>query len=402
MTNKIDIAIIGPETLPIPPIRGGGIQTSIWETVKKFKKYKAVVYSGTSTKDTKKEPLCSKYGPHLFKRILRHDIESHLIRLRHLQFNNYFSYVYKIVKDINQIRPSIIHIHSRCWFLAYLKKLLNYRPKIILQHHNHYFTDMKDKQVNYYLKMIDAFVGVSNFTIKKEILNRFPIYSNKCFTIYNGVNLDKFKPKWQYQKEEVDNIKNKLQIPTQSKIITFVGRLSKQKGVLQLLIACKKLFVDYPDWNLVIAGSSWFGKNIENDFVKQLQKTSSTIENKIIFTGYIPHEKLPDLYAISDIFCAPSIMEEPFGLVFVEAQACGLPVLTSNRGGIPEIITEKTGIMIDNPEDPFQIFSQLKYLIDDPQKRLKISKIARSRIEQYFSWGNSAMQTEKLYDKILG
>ncbi|MFH1428573.1 MAG: glycosyltransferase family 4 protein [Candidatus Margulisiibacteriota bacterium] len=402
-STKSTVAIIGPDTLPIPPFRGGGIQTCVWETVSHFRKYRATVYSGLPEENIKEVPLREEHSENIFIKIPRNDLRSHLIRVSHLQFNNYFPYVYQIAHDINRNRPEIVHVHSRCWFLPYLNILLKYRPKYILQHHNHYFEDMTEKQVNSFMRMIDAFIGVSNYTCKTEVLNRFPEYTEKVHVIHNGVNLEKYRPKWACASESILKIKSEYNIQESEKIILFVGRVVNGKGVEPLILAFQKIADKYPGWKMMIVGSSWFGETIKDEFLLRLKKISEPIKEKILFTGFVPNENLPAIYSIADIFSAPSIMEEPFGLVFVEAMASGLPVIASERGGIPDVVVQgQTGFLAANPDDPAEIAEILQLMISGTEKSFEFGRAGRKRVEQFFSWQEAADKTEDLYDKVLG
>ena len=321
--NKPQIAIIAPEVLPIPPVKGGGIETCVWETILNFQKYQAQVFSGIFNGDLLKIPKYEEQNSHHFYKIVRDDFQSDLIRITYLQFNNYFPYIYRVAKTLNQSRPPIVHIHSRCWYLPYLKRLLKYQPKIILHHHNHYFAEMADQEVIKHLKLVDVFCGVSDYTVNIEVLNRFPEFKAKCQTIYNGIDLLKFKPAWDYKSVDLQQKKQELGIPLDSKIILFVGRLVEGKGVAELVQALAEILPVNPLWRLVIVGSSWFGETKQDDYLEKLKKLSEPIKEMVVFTGYINNDDLPPIYACADIAVAPSIMDEPFGIVLLEAMASG-------------------------------------------------------------------------------
>ena len=250
--------------------------------------------------------------------------------------------------------------------------------------------------------MIDTFVGVSDFTTRIEILNRFPEAAEKTLAIHNGINLKTFQPKWTYSEKDRHALKQKLGASPQDKLLLFVGRLSPQKGILQLLQACQTLFPRFPEWKLLVVGSSWFGKDQETAFTRQLRTVSEPIRDKVIFTGYIPKSDLPHVYAASDLFVAPSLMEDPSPNVCYEAQAAGLPILAARRGGIPEIIAEnETASLIDTPENPDKIAGKLEGMLTDSTSFHPMGQAGRTRVEQRFSWSETARKTEELYDRLL-
>ena len=108
------------------------------------------------------------------------------------------------------------------------------------------------------------------------------------------------------------------------------------------------------------------------------------IKDKIKFTGYIENNELYKIQNIADIAVVPSIWEEPFGLVVVENMAIGLPLVVTNMGGIPELVTEETAFVVENDENLISNFaSKLDILIENTELRKKMGEAGRKRAELF-------------------
>lgn len=152
----------------------------------------------------------------------------------------------------------------------------------------------------------------------------------------------------------------------------------------------------------MLVGSSWFGSNQENTYTKELKKLGEQLGSQLLFTGFIPKKELPKFYAISEIFCLPSIMEDPSPNVCYEAQASGLPILSSNRGGIPEIVKSgETAFFFNNPEDYQDIAEKLEQFIKNFEGYANFGKAGRQRAEEKFSWKKTAEKAESVYQQFL-
>ena len=116
--------------------------------------------------------------------------------------------------------------------------------------------------------------------------------------------------------------------------------------------------------------------------------------------GWIPKKDLLSLYAAADVVVVPSRWDEPFGLVTIEAMSSGTPVIGTKVGGIPEIITKKTGVLV-NPKKPTQIAEAVLQRINDDGWLKKASKEARDLVKNKFSIKEMCENTNKIYKKIL-
>jgi glycosyltransferase involved in cell wall biosynthesis len=239
------------------------------------------------------------------------------------------------------------------------------------------------------MKRSDALIAVSMYT-KKELTEFYDIDEEKIHIIYNGVDVQKFKP----NKDRV-GLRRELGLEEKQKIILFVGRLYQRKGLDTLFQSISKVVQNFKDAKFVISGEG-FRQNKEK-LLKLAEKLK--IENSVLFVGYFPDEKLPDLYAASDIFVLPALYEN-FPFAILEAQATGLPVISTKVGGIPELVTNnKNGLLVE-PANSEQLTEEIMILLKNPKFAEELGKRARQLIEEKFAWPLITNEVVDLYSKI--
>ena len=126
----------------------------------------------------------------------------------------------------------------------------------------------------------------------------------------------------------------------------------------------------------MIIGGSFFGNtNNEDEFVRSLKNKAKEVKEKIVFSGFIPYEKMPDYLQLADIAVIPSIWNDPFPTTELEAQAMGLPIITTVRGGIPEEVTENNAILLETDKHFVNnLADSILDLYQHPEKREQMSK----------------------------
>ena len=131
-------------------------------------------------------------------------------------------------------------------------------------------------------------------------------------------------------------------------------------------------------------------------------REATELGDNILNLGFIPSTHTQNIFKMADIFVGLSTWEEPFGLVFAEASASGLPVIASKRGGIPEIIKDGvTGSIIDDPSNIDDVAEKIIQMLNDPETMKKNGLEGRKFMEKHFSWQRVADEIENLYDKLL-
>ena len=266
----------------------------------------------------------------------------------------------------------VIHIHNRPQAVGELRDL-GYQGTLWLHLQNNHLGHWTAPMLDTLAPKLDGLAVCSTF-LRDTYASRSPSLAAKTKVIFNGVNTQLF-----YPTEEA----------REPKTIFFVGRFDQEKGVLQLVQAFAQLLPRHPDTKLIIGGATGFGVHQETPYVRQVRELAHSLQKSknanISFPGYIHHDNdLPSYFQKATIFACPSLFQEPFGLVNAEAMACGTPVVGSNRGGIPEVLSN-AGIVI-NPDNIDEFSAALSRLLDNPSLRKQLAAASLARSREVFDW----------------
>jgi len=221
-------------------------------------------------------------------------------------------------------------------------------------------------------------VALSN-GLKKLALNTYP---NLNFdVVYNGVDINVFKP-----------LKNKNNKGGEKVKLICVSRLMKFKGIQHLLLALSQMKLKNVE--LLIVGTG----NFENDLKKLSAKLN--LNKTVSFYGYCDNNKLPELYNDADIFVLPSLAEA-FGLVFAEAMACGLPIIGTTAGGIPEVVRNGENGILVQPGNVNELKNALEELINNKELREKMGGKSIKIVQKNFTWDKIAKDYLRIYKECL-
>lgn len=220
--------------------------------------------------------------------------------------------------------------------------------------------------------------------------------------VYNGVDAERFDPqKWRQKRSA---LRTQWRIPDHAVIFLYTGAIVPGKGVIHLVRAFDRLRQYRPDAYLVLAGggrlyrSSFSSTNPVHDrYEAQVQEAlqAAIQAGRAQFLGLLPVERMPEVYAAADVQVVPSVVQEPLGLVALEAMATGRPVIASRTGGIPEIVNASTGLLVP-PGDEEALEQAMLRLLEDPGQRITLGEQARQWAKS-FSWERMVDQLEAIY-----
>lgn len=187
----------------------------------------------------------------------------------------------------------------------------------------------------------------------------------------------------------------------EQKVVLYAGRFDPRKGIETLVRAVSPLTAEYGEsLRLVLVGGSHAGQKDgdERDRIESIVRELGIAES-VTFTGRLDHDKLSEYYAAADVCVVPSHYE-PFGLVAIEAMACGTPVIASNVGGLKFSVNhQETGLLV--PAQDEQAFTAaIQQILADPDLRHRMGTAGRCRVEQLFSWNGVAEQLDCLYQNL--
>jgi glycosyltransferase involved in cell wall biosynthesis len=289
---------------------------------------------------------------------------------------------------IKALKPSvkIVHFHYEyptALFAPFFKNILGKRIFItihgssLLSHKG-----WKKKLVRTFLTSSDFVVCVSDY-LKKEVQNYYQLEPSKVLSIHCGVDTEKFVQK---NKEEM---REKLSLPVDKKIIIYLGRLHNEKGIDTLISSIPDLLIEDPSYYFLFVGNG-------PEKSKTLKLAIDNDQSVRSING-VPKELVPDYFNAADLFIFPT-KKETFGLVAIEALSCGTPVVASNVGGVPEIIEDsETGLLFEhsNPTSLIKTINKFFKLEGNEIERMKKNGII------YCQNNDIEKQTKKIIEFYL-
>ncbi|MFZ4115158.1 MAG: glycogen synthase [Chthoniobacterales bacterium] len=253
------------------------------------------------------------------------------------------------------------------------------------------------------LTMADAVIAVSEET-KQDILTHFKIPEERISVIHNGIDLE------EYSRRQDQHCLKKHGINPQQPYILFVGRITRQKGIIHLVHAIEEMD---PGFQIVLCAGAPDTPEIAREMKMAVAKIQERRPGVIWISDMVEHHEIIALYSGAAVFVCPSIYE-PFGIINLEAMACGVPVVASAVGGIKEVVVDGvTGFLVPceqiegdsdilYPEKfAHDLASYVNQLMADPILAATMGAAGRLRAEKYFSWERIAKKTERLYAQVL-
>ena len=315
-----------------------------------------------------------------------------------------------------EMEADIVHCHT--WYAQFagiLSKLCYGTPLILTTHSLEPLRPWKREQLGRgydascwiektAIEMADAVIAVSQET-KQDVLKYFNIDEKKISVIYNGIDLD------EYNVTNDTSALDKFGIDKTKPYVLFVGRITRQKGIIHLVNAIQYI---HHDTQVVLCAGAPDTEDIGREMKLSVEAVQKSRKNVIWISEMVSKKEVIQLYSHADVFCCPSIYE-PFGIINIEAMACHTAVVASSVGGIKEVVVDgESGILVPLEQEktaPFEASHPDKFsrdlaaginkLMADDKLRETMGANGRNRVEKYFDWKTIARQTEVLYKKIL-
>ncbi len=358
------IAIITSGILPVPAVLGGAVENLIDYALeyndthhfhditvysiynKKVNKHKALQSTANHYIYVNRNKLLTRIGAKLYSYLGRH-------YYYHYQLEYFFECVWQKLKNKQY---DMIILENRPGFALQLTERC--KTPIISHIHTNLLYEPSDKNIKI-AKATTRFLAVSQY-IKNEI--RKVGIENDIRIVYNGLDSSYF-----YKKTSITINRSDLGFHDNDFIAVFWGRLVPKKGIKELLLAMQQLKEQKDVKLLVIGAINYEDTSTQtNTFIEELKSIARNLQNKIIFTGFIPYDKIADYLSLANVAVIPSRINEAFGMTCIEACAMGLPVIATNDGGIPETLVGQKHIIIDKNKDiPTQIANAILKIKND-------------------------------------
>ena len=364
----VEVRCFGDQDSPAsnPAVRGFGLDTSDWTAPKK---------------------LQSAFGA--LQRCL--DFNTTAVDAQVVHCHTWYSHFGGILAKLNYGIPLVITVHS-------LEPLRPWKREQLGGGYD--FTCWLEKTA---LEMADAVICVSEGT-RRDVEALFQIEPSRLHIIHNGIDPDEYQP------AKTHAVLDRFGIDRSKPYVLFVGRITRQKGIIHLVNAIQHFD---PGFQVVLCAGAPDTPEIAEE-MKTAVAAAQAKRDGIIWIGeMIDNPSKIELYSHAAVFVCPSIYE-PFGIINLEAMACGRPVVAAAVGGIPEVVVDgETGFLVpvqQMNESPFEPVEPAKFsrdlalrineLMADPAKREAFGQAGRRRAADVFSWAAIAHKTRDLYESL--
>jgi len=240
------------------------------------------------------------------------------------------------------------------------------------------------------LRRVRAVVTVSDH-VRRTIDSWHPGFAGKLHTVRSGVDLERFRPASAAERRIA---RTSLGLPAEASVVLHVSRLSERKGNHLLVRAMAAVHDTHPDAVLLVVGSSRYGSDHLEPygwFVRA--EAQRLLGDRARFAGFVPPAAIAPYYATADLFVCTSQWEEPLARVHYEAMAAGLPVITTDRGGNAEVMEEGGNGLLARPHDSAAAFAAcVDCLLSNPTLRHRMGGRGRELAESRYSWPRVASE----------
>jgi spore coat protein SA len=388
------LAIITSGYLPVPATRGGAVENLVENFIKENEEENEIditIFSIYEKSACEKAKLYNNakvkfIKPSKFVEILDKLIYSFAKNVLKKEKTMSYRYICQRIYFLNKVSKALkndsydkvlLENHATLFLsLKWRKNYKKYKDRYYYHLHNEITNDYGCKEI---IKNCKKIICVSNYIVKqtREYLGKIKQENDNFTVLKNCIDENEFINN--ITQKKINEIKNKYKIEENEKVLLFTGRLTKEKGIKELLLSIKN--VKNNNFKLLIVGSFFFDTNIKNNFENELKAIIEEIKDKVVFTGYIQYNDIPNIYKLADIAVLPSIWEDPAPLTIIEALKAGLPIITTRSGGIPEYVNNECAIILekDNKE---QLIKQLSLNINELlSKDEKVNIMSKKCIE---------------------
>ncbi len=363
------IAILTSGILPVPAVQGGAVETLIdfyLDYNDRHQLHDITVYSVWHPTVETHPALQSAVNHYIYIKASGwwNKVKKKLYQASHGREYYHYTieyYLHKALQHIRTYQYDVILIENRPGYALKLKEVTD--APLVYHLHN----EKLSTQVARYQEIYDA--ATSILTVSDYIKSRVQTINpqdTKTHTVHNGIDLQAFRQK---------PAKCPIPLDADDFLLVYSGRVNREKGILELVEALA-LLKEHTHIKLLVLGGSFYGNTTHDDpFIRDLKAKAAPLRDRIVFTGFVPYANIPDYLSIAHVAVIPSVWDDPFPTTVLEAQAMGLPIVTTRRGGIPEEVTEEQALLLQTDEHLVDNLAKaILHLYEHPEKRQQMCK----------------------------
>ncbi|MBO8142762.1 MAG: glycosyltransferase family 4 protein [Firmicutes bacterium] len=359
----MNIALICTDDLPVPAVGGGAIQITVENLAQKLAHNAGVaVYSVQGAG-------------------LPEDEEVDGVRYRRFPRS---PYVRSVAGDLRRTRPDAVVVFNRPAWVPAIRRACP-QAIIVLSLHTHRMDPgwTPPAVARRAVAQADAVVTVSRF-LARRLIRRYPRAAGKLRVIYSGVDAGRFAPP-----EDPEEARRAFGVEGR-RVVLFVGRLSRSKGIHLLIGAMPRIVRRHPGAVLLVVGSRWFHGHRSDRFVRGLLRAANRMGGRVRFTGFVPPSEVHRAFQAADVLVCPSQWGEPLARVLYEAMASGLPVVTTARGGNPEVVRPgMNGVVVHRWRSSLALARAVSAVLASP-RRGAMGTCGRQMVLERHTWDAAA------------
>ncbi|GAA3408592.1 glycosyltransferase family 4 protein [Paenibacillus hodogayensis] len=379
--SRMRLAIVTPGTFPVPSGRSSSVEQVAMQVGEKLKRQAEVTVFGKKTRSLPAREL--------------------LDGIRHIR-PPVKPYIRQVARVLKREVPDIVQCENRPRHARLLKRLFPEKPVVLSLHSTTFLSrpHISAPELRGCLQAADAIVVNSQF-LKERVAASDASVAAKIVVNHLGVDTERFVSRWTEEEERKRQAQLNALGLAGKKIILYVGRFIPIKGVHQLLAVLPTITAFEPEAVLLLVGGAYYGSNRMTPYVRRLRRMARDAKPHVRFIPFIPHEQMPSWFRLADTVVVPSTGEEAFGLVNVEAMACGVPVVASASGGMKEIIQHgSTGLLAEPGALAEQLVRHVCALLGDRDYARSLGENGMQRVHDHFTWQHTADRLYALYDRL--
>lgn len=319
----------------------------------------------------------------------------------------YLDFIMQVAWDLRRQKVDVAHVHNFTQFVPVIRAI-SPQVKIALHMNCEWLNQLDYETMKRRIEQSDLILGSSDY-ITDKVKERYPEYADRCGTLYNGVDVDLFHRQ-----------NGSGSSPSAGPRLLFVGRVSPEKGIHDLIEAFSLIAPHFPNAQLHLAGPvaslpleyivgiseepevAGLARFYEEEYGRTLQRMVEEYDltDRVHFLGSLPQPELVQYYQSADILVNPSYSES-FGMSLVEALASEIPVVATRVGGMVNIVDDnETGLLVDRADVP-ALGAAIRCLLEDDALRREMGKIGRQRVIERFSWPQVARSALEKYTAVV-